>query len=335
MLKIYVRSSLKYSNDSSFNAVYGAGNPNQYFARIEQHKQADCDVANTYFVNLLWKAGIKARLVSGHYVKVKDKQNAAVISSGTGHAWAEVWDGRAWQKLDATPPGDPNMDDQETDEETSDAAMEGDFGEQEAKEISDEELDKLMQEAEKTLERKEKAPEELAALSFAEAAGCSPEEARQILKRITEAREKRDRQGRNIRSRLLAEWQKIIQDNLVDRTRYTSPIRLSRGQELEDPVEAMLDLRSGEADPTGFSKLEHRTENEQIYGGFDAFLVTDKSGSMTETDPASGRPKWEDQQVFTFLLMDSMYAVAQEFKRQKVKLVSPMDLAGRFGEFQQ
>ncbi|OGE83255.1 MAG: hypothetical protein A3B10_01210 [Candidatus Doudnabacteria bacterium RIFCSPLOWO2_01_FULL_44_21] len=325
-LKAYVKSTLKYSNDSSFNAVYRTGDPAKYFSRIEQHKQADCDVANTYFVSLLRRLGIQSRLVSGHYVKVKDNQGAAVISSGTGHAWAEVWDGKTWQRLDATPPGDPNMDDQEMDEETSDSAFEGDFGEQEAEVLSDEELEQLMADAEKALDKKERAPEDLAALSFAEQAECSPEEAKLILAKIKEAKEKRDKQGRNIRSRLLAEWQKIIQDNLVNRTRYTAPIRLSRGQELADPVEAALDMKAGEADPSGFSKFDHKTEREQIYGGFDAFLVVDKSGSMAETDPSSGKPKWDDQQVFTFLLMDSMYSVAADFKRQKIKLVSPMDL---------
>ena len=326
ILKAYVKETLKYSNDSSFNTIYRTGAPEEYFARIEQHKHADCDVANSYFVNLLWKAGIKARLVTGHYVKTKDKQNTAVISSGTGHAWAEVWDGHAWQKLDATPPGDPNMDDEDMDEETSDVSLEGDFGEQDAEVLSDEEIEKLMKDAEKALQEKTKAPEDLAALSFAEAAECSPEEAKLILKRIAEAREKRDKQGRNIRSRLLSEWQKIIQDNFVDKTRYTAPIRLSRGQELVDPVEAVLDMKAGEQDPTGFSKFERKTEREQVYGGFDAFLAVDKSGSMAETDPTSNRPKWEDQQTFTFLLMDSMYSVAQEFKRQKIKLISPMNL---------
>ncbi len=326
LLKTYVRETLKYSNDSSFNAVYRAGAPEQYFARIEQYKQADCDVANSYFVNLLWQAGIKARLVSGHYVKTKNKQNAVIISSGTGHAWAEIWDGQSWQRLDATPPGDPNMDEEETDEETSDASLEGDFGEQDAEVLSDEELEKLLQDAERALQEKQKAPEDLAALSFAEQAECSPEEAKLILKRITEAREKHDKQGRNIRSRLISEWQKIIQDNFVDRSRYTAPIRLSRGQELVDPVEAVLEMKAGESDPTGFSKLEHKTEREQAYGGFDAFLVVDKSGSMNETDPTNARPKWEDQQTFAFLHMDSMYSVAQEFKRQKIKLISPMDL---------
>ncbi|MEK7637197.1 MAG: transglutaminase domain-containing protein [Patescibacteria group bacterium] len=333
-LKAFVRSTLKYSNDSSFNAVYRSGDPNEYFSRIEQHRQADCDVANTYFVALLRRIGIPSCLVSGHYVKVKDKQNATVMSSGTAHAWAEAWDGQRWQRLDATPPGDPNMDVQETDEEKSDDAFEGDFGEQEAEVLSDEQLEKLMADAERALEQKERAPEELAALRFAAEADCTPEEAKVIMRKISEAREKRDNQGRNIRSRLLAEWQKVIQDNLVNRIRYTAPIRLSRGQELVDPVETVLDMAAGEADPSGFSKYERKVEREQIYGGFDAFLTVDKSGSMSETDPSSGRPKWEDQQTFVFLMMDSMYGAAQEFKRQKIKLISPLDLRVALVSFQ-
>jgi len=325
-LKAYVRTTLKYSNDSSFNQVYRSGPPENYFQRIEKHTQADCDVANTYFVALLSSINIKARLVSGHYVSSKDKNNAAVISSGTGHAWAEVWDGHGWHRLDATPPGDPNMDEDETDEETSDAAFEGDFGEKESSILSDEELEKLIEEASKALAEKEKAPEEKRALQFAAEASCSPEEAKRVLQRITEAREKRDNQGRLIRSRLLAEWKKIIQDNLLKKPRYTAQIRLSRGEELVDPVEASLDMKAGDADPTGFSRYEHTVEREQVYGGFDSFLVVDKSGSMDESDSQSGRSKWEEQQLFTFLLMDSMYSAAQEFKREKIKLISPLDL---------
>lgn len=325
-LKAYVKNTLQYSNDSRFNQVYRTGSPEDYFARIETHKQADCDVANTYFSALLGRAGIQARLVAGHYVKSKNREKAAVISSGTGHAWVEIWDGASWQRLDATPPGDPNMDEAENDETESETG-EGDFGEQDAEILSDEELAELMAEAEKILADKERQrPEELQALHFAEQAGCSPEEAKYILKRIAEVREKRDGQGRLIRSRLAAEWQKIIRDNLVDRSRYTAPIRMSRGYDLADPVEASLDLKAGEGDPTGFSKFEKKTEREQIYGGFDTFLVVDKSGSMSETDSQSGRLKWEDQQVFTFLLMDSLYSAAQEFKKQKIKLISPLDL---------
>ncbi|MEK7077117.1 MAG: transglutaminase-like domain-containing protein, partial [Patescibacteria group bacterium] len=128
LLKAYVKKTLRYSNESAMNAVYQGGNTKGYFQRIEEHKKADCDVANTYFAALLSRLEIPTRMVTGHYVKVKDRQGNAAISSGTSHAWVEVWDGRSWEKLDATPPGDPNMDDEEMDENKDDSVLEGDFG---------------------------------------------------------------------------------------------------------------------------------------------------------------------------------------------------------------
>lgn len=325
-LKAYVRTLLKYSNESTMNAAYRAGDPAGYFSRIEQHKKADCDVANTFFVALLSRLGIEARLVSGHYITAKNRSGCAVISSGTGHAWSEVFDNGRWHRLDATPPGDPNMDDEETDEKPDEETGEGDFGEQDVEEISDQELAKMIQEAEETLREKKRAPEEARELSFAEEAGCSAEEARRIIKQIETARESRDKKGRLIRGRLIGEFQKIIQENLLERLRYKSPVRLSTGQDLIDPVEAALDIKAGEADPSGFGRYERKIKREQVYGGFDVIFVADKSGSMSETDAASGRAKWEAQQIFIFLFLDALHAAKDSFRRIKIKLISPLDV---------
>ncbi|MFH0779277.1 MAG: transglutaminase domain-containing protein [Parcubacteria group bacterium] len=326
MLKSHVRQLLTYSNESGMNAVHRNGDPAGYFSRIEEYKKADCDVANTFFVALLSRLDIQARLVHGHYVNSKDKTGSAVISSGTGHAWSEVYDNNEWHRLDATPPGDPDMDDEETDEKSDEEIGEGDFGEQEAEEISDEELAKMMKKAEESLKEKKQTPQEKKELTFAEQAGCSAEEARKILARIEAARGLRDRQGRLIHSRLIAEFQKIVRENSVERLRYKAPVRMSEGRDLADPVEAVLDLKAGEADPTGFAKYEKKIKREQIYGGFDVVFLTDKSGSMAETDPASGQPKWHDQQKFVFLFLDALSAAKDEFKRNKIKLISPMDV---------
>lgn len=334
LLKQYVKQALKYSNESAMNVVYQGGNPKDYFRRIEEHKKADCDVANTYFAALLSRLEIPVRMVTGHYVKVKNRQGNAALSSGTGHAWVEVWNGRSWDKLDATPPGDPNMDDEEMDENQDDSVLEGDFGEQEAEEISKEELEKMIAEAKAELDKKESKKEEVAALRFAEDAGSTPEEAREILRQIGEARELRDKRGRLIRSRIISEFQKIVKDNMVERLRYKSPVRLPDADELVDPVEAALDIDAGEAEPGGFAKHEQKIEREQIYGGFDAIFVVDKSGSMGETDPKSGSPKWKEQQKSIFVFMDSLYATAQEFKRERIKLVSPIDIRSGLVSFQ-
>ena len=333
MVKVWVRRTLKYSNESAMNGVYRSGAPSGYFQRIEENKKADCDVANTFFVALLARLDIAARLVVGHYVKSKDKRGAAVISSGTGHAWAEVWDGSLWHRLDATPPGDPAMDEEETDETPDEETGEGDWGEQEAKELSDEELAEMMEKAEKTLKEKEQTPAERYVAAFVEEVGCSPEEAWQILGQIEATRGLRDRQGRLIRSRLLGEFQKIIQENMVERRRYKAPVRLSDGEDLVEPVDAILDIETGEADPTGFARHELKVKREQIYGGFDVIFVVDKSGSMSETSPESGQPKWAEQQKFVFLFMDALYAASLEFKRQKIKLMSPLDVRAALVSF--
>lgn len=334
LLKVYVKQTLHYSNDSAMNAVYRGGNPKEYFRRIEEYKKADCDVANTYFAALLSRLGIPTRMVTGHYVQVKNRQGNAAISSGTGHAWVEVWNGKSWEKLDATPPGDPNMDDEEMDEDKDDSAFEGDFGEQESEEISKEELEKMIAEAKAELDKKEDKKEEIGAVKFAEDAGCTLEEAKEILRQIEEARELRDKRGRRIRDRIVSELQKIIKENKVERLRYKAPVRLPDSDELVDPVEASLDIDAGEAEPGGFAKHEQKIESEQIYGGFDAMFVVDKSGSMGEADPRSGLPKWKEQQKFIFLFMDSLYFAAKEFKRERIKLVSPIDLRSGLVSFQ-
>ncbi|MBI2638288.1 hypothetical protein HYW83_01720 [Candidatus Peregrinibacteria bacterium] len=98
----YVQEFLEYSNDSTFNFIYKS-NPETYFQKIEEFKKVDCDVASTYFVGLCRRAGIPARLVVGHSVSGA-KNGKAEIGSGTPHAWAEIWDGTAWQTIDPQPP---------------------------------------------------------------------------------------------------------------------------------------------------------------------------------------------------------------------------------------
>ncbi|MFH1098957.1 MAG: transglutaminase domain-containing protein [Candidatus Uhrbacteria bacterium] len=323
-IKRFVKQFLTYSNDSSLNAVYRGGDPNGYFERIEQHKKADCDVGNTYAARLLAGASIPFRMVDGHYVKTKDRTGAAVISSGTGHAWLEVWDpttpgGRdgGWHRLDATPLGDPNMDEGEPDEMTDDAITEGDFGEED---VSSKELEEMIREAQKELDKREQSAEVQQRLAFAAEAGegCTEQEAAELLQFIKQVRNMRDREGRNIRDRLITEFSKIVKENIVERPAYRAPVRMSRGAELEDPVAAVLDLRAGSQDPTGFGRSERKVEREQVMGGMDVVLVADKSGSMSD--------RWREQQATLFLIFDALNEAADQFKRYRVRLLSPVDV---------
>jgi hypothetical protein len=218
------------------------------------------------------------------------------------------------------------MDEGEPDEQSDSALGEGDFGEEDAA-VSEEELEQMIAEAMRdvaTRERKEReqSPEARAAVAFASEAGCTPEEARQILGEIERARQLRDGEGRLIRDRIVEELSRIVQENIVERLRYIAPVPMSRGHDLDDPVEAWIELRSGVADPTGFSRHDREAEPEQAYGGFDVVLVGDKSGSM------AGEHAREQQRVL-FLCFDALHWVAEEFKDQGVQLLSPVDV--RFG----
>lgn len=101
----YMKNILKleYSNDSKYNLIYKR-NPSKYFTEIEAHKQVDCDVAQTYFIALCRAIGVPSRIVTGHSVDMV-KDGKAIIHSGTGHAWTEIWDeqNKQWKTIDSTP----------------------------------------------------------------------------------------------------------------------------------------------------------------------------------------------------------------------------------------
>ena len=200
-LAAYTQRHLTYSNNSQYNAIYDT-HEKGYFAAIDEHRQADCDVANTYWAALCTQLNIPVRHCVGHSVnsvKGKDMGNAANITSGTGHAWSEVWDERKrvwikfkWNRIDATPPGDPNLEEPERSDSSS---IPGDYGEQEAIRPSDEQLEALRQ---KLAEQKEKLSYTKRERDLANATGVELKEARQIVKEMNEADQTRLLNGEKV-----------------------------------------------------------------------------------------------------------------------------------------
>lgn len=320
-LKSYVKNLLEYSTNFAYNTLQ----------EVEQNKKADCDTANTFYLALLTKLGISARMASGHYIKVKDHSGAAVISGSTGHAWSEVWDEKVlkWIRLDATPKGDPDMDDEEMDEKEEDQNFEGDFGEEEAEILSDEELVEMIKEVEEEIRQeleKQKSLEEQRELFFTEQAGCSREEAREILQQIESAKNLKDKKGRNILDKLSKVFLGIIQENLKEMPAYIAPVKMPRGDELDDVVETWIDLELGEAEPGGFKKFTKKFERNLEYGGFDLILVADKSGSMAEVDPKTGQQKYKEQQKFIYLCFEALHKFSEMCRKNRIKLLSPIDV---------
>jgi len=331
-IKGFVSRLLTYANESRLNAAYQS-HPQGYFAAIEEYKQADCDVANAYYINLLSLVGIKARLAVGHYVKNKDSRGAAALNSGTRHAWTEVWDelSRQWIRFDATPPHDPTLDDERPDELPEDEPQPGDFGEQEAAQLSDEQLAELRKNilaAQEQLRQIQESPEEKIDREFAREAGCSVEEARVVINRIEAARRLKDKKGRVIRDYLAGEFQKIVESNFRPREVFKGPVKRSEGEELDDLVMAGKEILTKESDPLGYVVLDQELKKIQEYGGFDIYFVADRSGSMAEIDPVSQKPKKDEQQLAEFLILDSLFAFGEKARTASSRgfLISPLSV---------
>src|SRR3989344_4191525 len=101
-----------------------------YLQNIDQSEYLECYSANTKFIAMMRKAGIPARLVIGHKVEgAKDGKSA--ITQSTGHAWSEIWDGKAWRRFDATPNPKPedqkesDEDDKKSEKELAEEAQDG------------------------------------------------------------------------------------------------------------------------------------------------------------------------------------------------------------------
>ncbi len=325
MLVKEIREHLVYSNESAMNAVYQA-DPEKYAEAVWKNKKADCDVANTVAALVLRNAEIPCRLVTGHYVKTKSKGGNACLTSGTGHAWLEVWDAdqKLWFPADATPKGDPTMDEERPDEQEE--SGEGDYGEQEAEIMSDEELKKLIESLEsskgKTEERKTAEQRQLE--EFAELAGCNIEEARQVRAAIDRVREIKDAHGERIGEQLIREWKKLVHDRMTKTSVYEGPVRLKEGQEPEEMAMIRVDVKAGEQNPQGFMRRRDIEKREKLYGGLDVYLMLDLSGSMSETDPVTGRVKADLQRDFALLYADTLMQCAVVSRRVAGRLEAPL-----------
>jgi hypothetical protein len=325
----HVRDGLEYSNDSSMNAVYCA-DPAVYAERVWEHKKADCDVANSVAAFALRQAGIACRMIDGHYVKAKALNGSAAMHGGTRHAWLEVYDEERneWFRADATPKGDPTLDDMRPDEESRENDK-GDYGEQEAEIMSDEaleELIRLLEAGEGANKKERKTGEERELDKFTEQAACTTEEAREVLGAFKRVRELKDAKGERIGAKLVKAWNDVVHIRLKRSRVYEGPVRRSEGDELDDPVMKRLEQRAGERDPSGYLKAAEIEKREKLFGGLDVYMLLDLSGSMKETDPVSGREKRHMQRDFAMLYADSLMQCAQISRKAEGRLRAPLPL---------
>ncbi|NBO17420.1 MAG: transglutaminase domain-containing protein, partial [Proteobacteria bacterium] len=310
-LSRYVISHLQYSNDSSFNEIY-ANDPNGYFLSIDFHRKADCDVANTYYAILCKMMGIRIRHVVGHMVNNKEKDKDGIeiskITSGTGHAWSEVYDNekKIWVRIDATPAGgDENLQDKRDGEDNT-GGLDGDFG-REGTSPSEEYLRDL-QEATRVIEtEKFKSMNYGNKVSTEHSNNYELDEMRRLeLYQLPN--------GERILDVLSSIWDLIVQSSKKYSLEKKGNFSLEQGgEEIDDIVKHYLELRSGVNDPSTRSKDMLIEEPELIFRDIDVYFGLDKSGSMSLT--FSGETRRKIQRDSIYLILCSLANFQQNIER--------------------
>lgn len=313
-----IHKYLEYDQDIKWEGVYKA-DPSKYFEKIWEHKKAKCDEANTLLVRLLTKLGVHARFAGGHSVRQKSPAGEALLLESNRHAWAFAWDeqAREWIRLDATPAGDPNIDQDQQQEELG----EGDYSEQEAELMSEEELEKRLEEAQREEEEeRERRETDDPILSYAKEAECSPEEAREVLQKIQTVRNKYAR----VLAQADKQWQTLVRTNIRARVVDRGPVPMSQMDEIDpdELVSGSIEMAAGEKDPLIGQREEVEQTKEKWFGGYEVYVMADLSGSMA--NHVNGVQKSKSQRDMVFLLVDSIMSAGVIAKQADQRLKAPM-----------
>lgn len=327
-LASYTRSRLSYlapkdrTESEHYNRFYNT-HPKGFAGAVDEIKKADCDVANTYFAALCAKLNIPVRHVVGHSVKGKDAHGGSSIHSGTGHGWSEVWDEvkKEWVRIDATPPGDPNL---EKDENNGGESASGDYGGQEAVRLSDEQLEDLRK---KLSERKEQLSYTKEERQLAQAAGVDLKEARQIVGEIKEAESARLSNGELAVDVMAQLFDAIAESRKKELPAYTGPVRRREGGEnISDIIRHYIGVQVGEADPMSRERSVTEMKEEKLLNGLDVYVIGDKSGSVFFSTDQGGELLWKLQRRFEYLLFSSLYRFNRELQKSHLSSDKALDV---------
>lgn len=289
-LRQYVFSHVQYLSPKDaaeadyYNTQYRT-DARGFAGAVDALKKGDCDTVNTYFSALCSRLGIVSRHCWGDNIKGKGESGGAEIHSGTGHAWTEVWDDvdREWKRVDATPPGDPNL--QEEGEGENGESVPGDYGKKEGSNKSKEDkrtLEELLALRKEVDELRKKLSYTKEERSIAEAVGVSLVEARNFVKEIHAVESMQLPNGQRILDVLSQVFSVILQTRKASVISYDGPLRRREGGEyISDVVSHKIGIKSGDFDPISREKEVPDTETRLMSGGFDLFMIGDKSGSMT------------------------------------------------------
>lgn len=300
---------LTYSNDSSFNSIYNS-DPKGYFNAIDYHRQADCDVANTYFALLCLNMGIRARHVVGHMVKGKDESGYSRITSGTGHAWTEVYNPSTseWVRIDATPAGESSDEDEGTNDNSE--PVPGDYGGL-AIPPSDDYIKKLEEALEKSGAATDK---EIKVNKVNEVIRLTPTEISLNEMKVLDRYELSN--GERLKDVISSIWDILVDSTNERRTKTSSGYSQQQGgEEIDDIVAFKIERKAGNQDPavrlmeTSYLEIDDKFRNIDLYFGLD------KSGSMAAS--YNSKSLFEIQREVVYILISSIQSLQNKLLKTK------------------
>lgn len=319
ILMHYVFNRLKYlepssaSEAESYNQRYRQ-HPSGFAAAVDEIQEADCDVANTYFAALCARLNIPVRHVVGDSVS-GSQGNASMTHWGTGHAWTEVYNDitQRWELIDATPAGDPNLDEDNKNDEAGDDPVAVDDKIMPPQIMTDEELKKLVEKLEQRAEEVKYTAEDE---RISKLLGIDIKEAQAYNREIEEAKQARLESGM-----LLTEALKEIFGAITElRTNADPPPpmnveRSEGGKNLIDVVRALLEEFYGRKEDSRSYEATVEVESLKFdVSGFDVYFIGDLSGSMGAVDGSTGQTRAELQRHAVYLILHALHEFQENLK---------------------
>ncbi len=308
---------------------------------IEEHTITDCHWSNIAASEINKRLEIPSRVPSGFFVQRHPDVDFAPIG-GIGHAWSEIWnpdepeEKDPWVQMDATPAQENEEKDEKEksdggqatkaeETENTDQLEEGDGELQESGvlNLTPEELAQLQTD----LEGVEPLQSDIAEALFKARTNVNAadwKKVKEFIDAVNKTQVPIDAQIPEMpafmqtyaaqinapKGTLEREWQKlfclICKNRAIKTKAFRGPVRQSEGVRLRDPVDAYIDIMSGDPDPGGYEMEATKKKNILDITEFDEDAIIDLTSSMDDVDGHGNTMRVEQKKTILALLYQIM-----------------------------
>lgn len=334
-VQAYVRQKFTYPDETQrtiMNTKYSTAHAaNNLFSSMCEYGIADCHWSNIFFWELMKRLDISHRIVGGYFIQKDSRFDFAPVW-GIGHAWSEIWDGDEWILCDATPPGEHNQEKDWSGEETQeDEDMDRESGDNLLEEILiEEEVQALYEELLDKMSENIYTPEDPILPDGVKTSEWQAVERylQKQLARSVPAEQSISGWPSTIEQELNALFDVIYEERKLPKKVTRWPVRQSVGDILTDPVQAHINVVTGQIDPSGWSMDTTREKKIREISRFEDDMILDLTSSMSE----SGAINHQKSMVMTSLY--TLMRINDRLRRAQRELRTPLQIRSHVGSFQ-